>query len=113
MRLTGGVGAMCVLAVLVSAPRLALGQSESRTRVRAVPAEEQALHDLLVKAKAEADSNNYAAAQADYQKYLAQRPNDAAAHFDLGYVYTAQQENEKAISEYRKAVDLDPKMIQA
>jgi Flp pilus assembly protein TadD len=104
---------MCVLAALLSAPRSALGQSESRTRVRAVPAEEQALHDLLVKAKGEADSNDYTAAQADYQKYLAQRPNDAAAHFDLGYVYTAQQENDKAISEYRKAVELDPKMIQA
>lgn len=104
---------MCVLAVFASAPRLALGQSESRTHVRAVPAEEQALHDLLVKAKAEADSNDYAAAEADYQKYLAQRPDDAAAHFDLGYVYTAQQENDKAISEYRKAVELDPKMIQA
>ena len=104
---------MCVLAVLVSAPRFALGQAESRTQVRVVPAEEQALHDLLVKAKAEAEGNNYAAAQADYQKYLTQRPNDAAAHFDLGYVYTAQQESDKAIAEYRKAVDLDPKMIQA
>jgi tetratricopeptide (TPR) repeat protein len=111
MRLTSG--AMCVLAVLVSGPRSAFGQSESRTQVRVVPAEEQALHDLLVKAKGEADGNNYAAAQADYQKYLAQRPNDAAAHFDLGYVYTAQQENGKAISEYREAIELDPKMIQA
>ena len=104
---------MCVLAVFVSAPRLALGQSESRTHVRAVPAQEQGLHDLLVKAKAEADSNDYVTAQADYQKYLAQRPNDAAAHFDLGYVYTAQQKNDKAIPEYRKAIELDPKMIQA
>ncbi len=104
---------MCVLAVFVSAPRLALGQSESRTHVRVAPAEEQALHDLLVKAKAEADGNDYVTAQADYQKYLAQRPNDAAAHFDLGYVYTAQQKNDKAISEYRKAIELDPKMIQA
>jgi Flp pilus assembly protein TadD len=104
---------MCVLAVFVSAPRSARGQSESRTHVRVVPAEEQALHDLLVKAKGEADRSDYAVAEADYQRYLDQRPNDAAAHFDLGYVYTAQQENDKAIAEYRKAVELDPKMIEA
>lgn len=113
MKLTNGAAAICILAVFVSTPRLALAQSESRTRIRAVPTEEQALHDLLVKAKAEADSNDYVAAQADYEKYLAQRPNDATAHFDLGYVYTAQRENDKAISEYRKAIAADPKMIQA
>lgn len=113
MKSTIGAAAICVLAVLVSTPRPAQGQSETRTHVRVVPAEEQALHDLLVKAKAEADKNDYAAAEADYEKYLGQRPDDAAAHFDLGYVYTAQQEQDKAISEYRKAIELDPKMIQA
>jgi tetratricopeptide (TPR) repeat protein len=113
MRLTVAAGAMCLLAVFAPMPRVALGQSEAPTQVRVVPTEEQALHDLLVKAKAEADKNNYAAARADYDKYLEQRPNDAAAHFDLGYVYTAQQQSDKAIAEYRKAVALDPKMIQA
>jgi Flp pilus assembly protein TadD len=113
MRRQTGAGAMCVLAVLVSAPRPARGQSEARTHVRVVPAEEQAVHDLLVKAKSEVDSNDFAAAESDYQKYLEQRPNDAAAHFDLGYVYTAQRETDKAVAEYRKAVDLDPKMIDA
>lgn len=113
MKLAAKASAMFVLAVSVSLPRPTFGQSESRTHVRVVPAEEQALHDLLVKAKAEADSDNYVAAQADYEEYLAQRPNDATAHFDMGYVYTAQRENGKAISEYRKAIALDPKMIQA
>ncbi|HKF53629.1 MAG TPA: tetratricopeptide repeat protein [Candidatus Acidoferrales bacterium] len=81
--------------------------------MRYVSAEDQALHDLLVKAKAETDANNYADAQTDYEKYLAQRPSDAAAHFDLGYVFTAQKEKDKAIAEYRKAVQLDPKMMDA
>jgi len=88
-------------------------QRESRQHVRVVPAQEQALHDLLVKAKAEADAKTYSAAQADYEKYLSQEPDDAAAHFDLGYVYTAQRKTDQAIGEYRKAIALDPKMLQA
>lgn len=113
MKWTARVGALCALAIFALAPRAALCQSESRTHVRYLSPEDQALHDLLVKAKAEADGNNYAAAQEDYEKYLAQRPHDAAAHFDLGYVFTAQKEKDKAIAEYRKAVQLDPKMMDA
>lgn len=106
-------GALCAFAIFALASRIALCQSESRTHIRYVSPEDQTLHDLLVKAKAETDANNYAEAQADYEKYLAQRPNDAAAHFDLGYVFTAQKEKDKAIAEYRKAVQLDPKMTDA
>lgn len=113
MKLAAAAGATCLLAVFASMPRAAFGQSESRTHVRVVPAQEQALHDLLVSAKSEADKSDYAAAQADYQKYLEQRPSDATAHFDLGYVYTAMQQKDKAIAEYRKAAELDPKMLQA
>lgn len=104
---------LCLLAAFVFAPHIAAGQGESRTQVRVASPEDQALHDLLVKAKTEVDSSNYATAQADYEKYLAQRPNDAAAHFDLGYVYTALRQTDNAITEYRKAVALDPKMLQA
>jgi Flp pilus assembly protein TadD len=106
-------------AALLTAPNFApcnaraQQQRESRRHVRVVPAQEQALHDLLVKAKAEADAKDYPAAQADYEKYLAQKPDDAAAHFDLGYVYTAQQKTDGARGEYRKAIALDPKMLQA
>ena len=71
------------------------------------------MYDLLVQAKAAADKNDYATATADYEKYLTQKPDDAAAHFDLGYVYTAQKEKGKAAVEYRKAIALDPKMTQA
>lgn len=115
MKLTARGAAICILAALTSFcfSRLAVAQNETRTHVRVVTAEEQALHDLLVRAKSETDNKNYATAQEDYQKYLEQRPNDAAAHFDLGYVYTAQQENDKAIAEYRHAIALDPKMEQA
>jgi len=88
-------------------------QSVSRKRIPGISAEDAALHDLLVQAKAAADKQDYSAAQADYEKYLAQKPDDASAHFDLGYVYTAVQQKEKAESEYRKAIALDPKMTEA
>lgn len=115
MKLRVGSAAACVLALLASFSfsGIAAAQTESRTRVRVVTAEDQALHDLLVKAKHETDDKDYSAAQDDYEKYLSQRPNDATAHFDLGYVYTAQQQAAKAIAEYRRAIALDPKMEQA
>lgn len=113
MKWTVRAGVVCGLAIFAAAPRAAPCQSESRTHVRYASPEDQALHDLLVKAKTETDARNYTAAQADYEKYLTQRPNDAAAHFDLGYVFTAQKEKDKAIVEYRRAVQLDPKMMDA
>ena len=112
MRPIGSAGAICAL-VLTGTLGQANAQHPSGTHARVPSREEQALHDLLVKAKAEADSDYYAAAQADYETYLKQRPKDAAAHFDLGYVYTAQHQTEKAIAEYRNAITLDPKMIDA
>jgi Flp pilus assembly protein TadD len=94
-------------------PSASIAQSVSRRRVAAVSSTDEALHDLLVQAKAAADKQDYAMAQADYLKYLAQKPDDATAHFDLGFVYTAQQQKEKAEAEYRKAIALNPKMTEA
>ena len=105
--------ATALLTLVIVTPCSTQAQQQSSKRVRVVPAQEQALHDLLVKAKAEADAKDYSAAQTDYKKYLAQKSDDASAHFDLGYVYTAQQETEKAIKQYREAIALDPKMLQA
>lgn len=88
-------------------------QSVSRRRIPGISAQDAALHELLVQAKAAADKQDYVTAEAAYLKYLAQKPNDAAAHFDLGFVYTAQHQKGKAQAEYRKAIALDPKMTEA
>ena len=105
---------ICLASVLVALLGSAVdGQSVSRKRIAVVSSKEEALHDLLVQAKAAADKQDYATAESDYQKYLAQKPDDAAAHFDLGFVYTAQHEKEKAESEYRRAIELNPKMTEA
>lgn len=91
----------------------AQAQSISRKRIPGVSAQDAALHELLVQAKAAADKQDYATAETDYLKYLGQKPNDASAHFDLGFVYTAQKDNQKAQAEYRKAIAIDPKMTEA
>lgn len=115
MNLSRNAAAILLLAVFAAAPRTANPQSRQNSRRRTIAAspQEQALYDLLVQAKAAADKNDYVTAAADYVKYLAQKPDDATAHFDLGYVYTAQKEKDKAVAEYRKAIALDPKMAQA
>ncbi|MGB7022836.1 MAG: tetratricopeptide repeat protein [Candidatus Acidiferrales bacterium] len=115
MKVSRIAAAILLLVIFAAAPRTANSQSRQNSRRRAIAAspQEQALYDLLVQAKAAADKNDYVTAAADYEKYLAQKPDDAAAHFDLGYVYTAQKEKKKAIAEYRKAIALDPKMVQA
>jgi len=116
MKVSRNAAAISVLIILSVAPRTANSQTRQSSRrrvVTAASAQEQSLRSLLVQAKAAADRNDYATAAADYEKYLAQKPDDATAHFDLGYVYTAQKENDKAIAEYRKAIAIDPKMAQA
>lgn len=115
MRFSRNAAAIMLLVIFAAAPRTANPQSRQNSRRRTIAAssQEQALYDLLVQAKAAADKNDYVTAATDYEKYLAQKPDDATAHFDLGYVYTAQKEKDKAIVEYRKAIALDPKMAQA
>jgi Flp pilus assembly protein TadD len=105
---TGFASVLVALLALAAA-----GQSVSRKRIAVVSSKEEALHDLLMQAKAAADKQDYATAEADYQKYLAQKPDDAAAHFDLGFVYTAQHEKQRAEGEYRRAIALNPKMTEA
>ena len=115
MKFSRNAAAILLLVIFAAAPRAVNPQSRQNSRRRTIAAspQEQALYDLLVQAKAAADKNDYVTAGMDYEKYLAQKPGDAAAHFDLGYVYTAQKERVKAIAEYRKAIALDPRMAQA
>lgn len=90
-----------------SAAAQASGQASNRA------ADDSALDSLLTKAQGDIDNQDYAAAAEKYQDYLAQRPNDAQVHFQLGYCYTASQKNDQARTEYEKATELDPKMAPA
>jgi Flp pilus assembly protein TadD len=71
------------------------------------------LNDLLDEAQAALDKNDYNAAIEPLQKFIAEKPDVAYAHFQLGYAYTALKRTGEARAEYQKAVALDPKMTEA
>jgi len=106
------MAALCVL----SATELA-AQTQQDTASKAPQAKTQKLrnplNDLLDEAQAALDKNDYAAAIPPLQKFLAEKPDVAYAHFQLAYAYTALKRPEDAQPEYEKCVALDPKMPEA
>jgi len=71
------------------------------------------LNDLLDEAQAALDKNDYQAAVSPLQKFIAEKPDVAFAHFQLAYAYTALKQGDAAQAEYEKAISLDPKMAEA
>ncbi|MGB9444867.1 MAG: tetratricopeptide repeat protein, partial [Candidatus Acidiferrum sp.] len=71
------------------------------------------LNDLLDEAQAALDKNDYSAAIPPLQKFIAEKPDVAFAHFQLAYAYTALKRPDEAQAEYEKCVALDPKMPEA
>ena len=83
-------------------------QPQSRTQKLANP-----LNDLLDEAQKDIDNNQFQAAVVPLQKFIAEEPDIAWAHFQLGYTYTALKRPEEARAEYERATTLDPKMSEA
>jgi tetratricopeptide (TPR) repeat protein len=71
------------------------------------------LNDLLNEAQRAVDSANFEAAIPPLQKFIAEKPDVAYAHFQLGYVYTALHRADQARSEYERTIAIDPKMSEA
>jgi Flp pilus assembly protein TadD len=104
--------------------RLAAPHFGNQTRVPAqstAPAREQSksqklsnpLNDLLDEAQRDIDANNFEAAVPPLQKFIAEKPDVAYGHFQLGYTYTALKRGDEAQAEYERAIALDPKMPEA
>ena len=68
------------------------------------------LNDLLDEAQAALDKNDYEAAIPPLQKFIAEKPDVAFAHFQLAYAYTALKRPDDARQEYERSIALDPKM---
>jgi tetratricopeptide (TPR) repeat protein len=83
-------------------------QSQTRTQKLANP-----LNDLLEEAQHDIDTNQFEAALSPLQKFLAEKPDIAWAHFQLAYAYTALKRPDEARAEYERATALDPKMSEA
>jgi Flp pilus assembly protein TadD len=71
------------------------------------------LNDLLEEAQAAMDKNDYEAAILPLQKFIAEQPEVAYAHFQLAYAYTALKRPSEARAEYERCIVLDPKMAEA
>ena len=71
------------------------------------------LNDLLDEAQAALDKNNFEAAIPPLQKFLAEKPDVAFAHFQLAYAYTGLNRVDEARAEYERCVALEPKMAEA
>jgi len=71
------------------------------------------LNDLLDEAQAALDKNNFESAIPPLQKFLAEKPDVAFAHFQLAYAYTGLNRVDEARAEYERCVALDPKMAEA
>ena len=71
------------------------------------------LNELLAEAQRDIDKSDFEPAIAPLQKVLADQPDFAYAHFQLGYVYTALKRSDEARAEYERAIALDPKMPEA
>ena len=74
---------------------------------------EDPLAPLLRQANEAIDKMDFAAALDPLQKYIAQRPDEAYPHFQLGYAYAGLKRAEDAKSEFSRAIALDPKMAAA
>src|SRR5271169_4502616 len=104
----------CTLCVFLGAAAASSAQTVGTSRTR-IPQDGAAvaLNNLQARAQAAMDRKDYQAAVTAYQEYLAEKPDDATVHYDLGYAYTAMQKPAEAKTEYEKAISLDPKMAAA
>lgn len=59
------------------------------------------------------DSGNYAVAAAELQKAVAADPQDYSAHFNLGLAYTFLHRDDDALAEYRRTLELKPRLYEA
>jgi tetratricopeptide (TPR) repeat protein len=114
----------CLLPAATVAPLTLVGQdssapASSRKSQESTPLQTRKqklanpLNELLDEAQRDITEKNFTAAIEPLQKFIAQQPDFAYAHFQLAYVYTALQKPPEARAEYEKTIALDPKMSEA
>jgi Tfp pilus assembly protein PilF len=106
-----------LFAPIIGAQFDAVGQSTSRSPSSSGSSRKETIHnplnDFLDEAQRDIEKNDFTAAITPLQKFIAEKPEVAFAHFQLAYVYTALKQVPEARSEYEKAISLDPKMTEA
>lgn len=106
------VAALSLAALSVCAAALPAAAWQ-QSNVKHIPDPDRELHALLEQGQAALDRKDFQAAADDFRKYIAKKPDDAYAHFQLGYACTALGLAAEARDEYGRAATLDPKMAPA
>jgi tetratricopeptide (TPR) repeat protein len=102
-----------ILPVSLAAATAFAQSVDASRKIYHVPGTSDPAQVLRMRAQSEMDQQDFAAAADDWTKYLAQSPDDVAAHFQLAYAYTALKKSDEARTEYEKTAELDPKMSEA
>lgn len=104
------------LVVVPSASYAAQSQKKPATKPSdsSAPREhDDPLAPLLQQANEAIDKMDFTAAVDTLQKYIAQRPDEPYAHFQLGYAFAGLKRMDDAKNEFSRAIALDPKMAAA
>lgn len=102
-----------LLASLALGGAQAAAQSKAQSKQSSSQQKADPLAPLLQQARDAIDKMDFAAALDLLQKYIAQRPDDPYAHFQLGYSYAGLKRSDDAKAEFSRAIMLDPKMAAA
>jgi Flp pilus assembly protein TadD len=107
--------AVALISPLVLSPHISFAQEAPAPKSSQAKPQKvrNPLNDLLDEAQAQLDKNDYQSAIVPLQKFLAEKPDVAYAHFQLAYAYTALKRNDDARAEYERSIALDPKMAEA
>lgn len=114
----GGTGrstalALALLSCLLPGARLAAQKSTHGT-VRHHRVEEQdPISSKLNRAEEAISKQDYAAAEPLLKEVVAERPDDYAAWYDLGFLYHAQGRAEESIEAYKKSVQAKPTVFES
>src|ERR1700688_2532380 len=109
-----GLAAACIAAAGIPVSAQSQRKTPAKQPANSSPQEkEDPLAPLLQQANGAIDKMDFAAALDPLQKYIAQRPDEPYAHFQLGYAYAGLKRPADAKSEFSRAIALDPKMAAA
>lgn len=87
--------------------------AQATARPALSPAQRKASDARVYQAQQEVEKKNYARAIELLTGFLKDYPDDATAHFQLGYVYALSARSDDSISEYRRAAELKPDFAEA
>ena len=108
-----GVAAAWLIATGTPSAAQVQRKDPAKPSTSAAQQKDDPLAPLLQQANAAIDKMDFAAAIEPLQKYIAQRPDEAYPHFQLGYAFAGLKRADDARAEFSRALTIDPKMSAA